>query len=92
MGGTASALEEPLMESGYKLPTDRRRVRSMRRYAPEDGPTFDPTFDGYDYLIVFARPEGLEHFARRPRPLSVSLLSATGRPFRAGEDTPFPRS
>lgn len=69
MGGSSSKalLEEPLL--GYKLPGDRRRMRGVRQYArPEDGPTFDPTYDGYDYLIIFDRPEAAgAAVRRRPR-------------------------
>ena len=53
---------------GYKLPPDRRRMRGVRQYArAEEGPSFDPTYDGYDYLIVFDRPEAVGgSFAARP--------------------------
>ena len=57
MGASSSKdLDEPLI--GYKMPSDRSRVRSMRSYLPpgSTGPSFDPGFDGYDFLIIFARP------------------------------------
>ncbi|KAH8048705.1 intracellular chloride channel [Aureococcus anophagefferens] len=55
MGASSSKdLDEPLI--GYKMPSDRSRVRSMRSYLPpgSTGPSFDPGFDGYDFLIIFA--------------------------------------
>ena len=53
MGASSSKdLDEPLI--GYKMPSDRSRVRSMRSYLPpgSTGPSFDPGFDGYDFLII----------------------------------------